>query len=359
MPNKFSRLSFRKSDEGAHQATTTSDGGFLSAQQLHDATYDYLDTFDDDEMKEALESAIAVELEEDEEYRVRSAVVTAIACIRAKDGLSPSAAIKFLETVLESEDAKMMGNLVCDDAQLVIEETFNKVNARIGDEVRQSDVDSGRVSTLEPLYTFVPSMLLADALLATCHISASPTTYIDPATGKPVQSKGAHPLARLLNAVQSWLEWELYRENIRLEFEKDTQCGISGNCHDVIAASAVIALSNLAIQIQSTTDPSEPDVSSPVHHASSAKFYMDIFDSEPHRNDLTRAACAQAISCVCCAADRFEKNDTEPLGLLISFEFLLGRILGKLFPSFLARKRSILNSLDHFFRHLAKTTELL
>jgi hypothetical protein len=182
-------------------------------------------------------------------------------------------------------------------------------------------------------------MLVADALLALCHISAMPATITDPTTGKTVQSTAIHPLSRLIKCARNWLEWELFRENIRLEAENSTQSGISGNCFDLIASSAIVALSNLVIAKQSTTDEETlvPSIASdstakeniPLEtDEATARFYVDIFDSEPRRNDLTRAACAQAICCICCAADRFEKEGEQPLGLLTSLEFLLSRICG-------------------------------
>ena len=47
------------------------------------------------------EEADEVEVEEGEEYGVRSAVITAIASIRAKDGMTPATVLQFLETVLK------------------------------------------------------------------------------------------------------------------------------------------------------------------------------------------------------------------------------------------------------------------
>jgi hypothetical protein len=332
MPTKFSRLVLKKSDEEAHQAATAADAGLAPSLPSFDATYEYLDSLDEDEMKVALEAAESIELEEDEEYRVRTAVVTAVAGIRAKDGLTPPVAVKFLETVLETEDAEMEGSLVYNNEQQLIEEIFKKAQARIGGESSISDSNLDDQGNSQPSLSYVSSMLLADTLLATCQVNAVPTVFTDPASGNLVQSKGAHPLSRLLKAASSWLEWELYRENIRLELANETRCGISGNSQDTVAACAILAVSNLAIHIQSTTetplaeDASEVDIL--LKNVASARFYMDIFDSEPHRNDLTRAACAQAISCVCCAADRFEKGDSEPVGLLASLDFFLDRILG-------------------------------
>jgi hypothetical protein len=57
---------------------------------------------------------------------------------------------------------------------------------------------------------------------------------------------------------------------------------------------------------------------------------MSIFDSKPHRSDVTRAACAQAIACICCAADRFENETKKPAGLLTALEFMFQRIVDPL-----------------------------
>lgn len=336
MPNKFSRLVLKKSDEEVHQAAAAAEGGVATSQPSYDDTYQYLDTLDDDAMKEALECADAVEMEEDEEYRVRSAVVTAVACLRAKDGLTPPVAIQFLETILESDDAEMVGNLVYDDEQQVIEDTFKRMKARIGEEIFESGALNADQNKTQPRLNYVSSMLVADALLAICHVNSMPAIFTDPATGKTVQSKTVHPLSRLMKAARSWLEWELYRENIRLELAHATQSGVSGNCQDGIAASAVIALSNVAILIQSTTDApsnerSASELANPngfLDDVASAKFYINIFDSKPHRNDLTRAASAQALACICCAADRFERGTAVPVGLLTALKFLLDRIIG-------------------------------
>jgi hypothetical protein len=257
--------------------------------------------------------------------------------IRAKDGLSPSLALQFLETVLDSEDAEMTGNVICSDEDLLITETFSKLKAGLGQKVDKNDGNG-----ISPPLSYVSSMLVADALLALCHISAMPATVTDPTTGKTFQSTAVHPLSRLIKCARNWLEWELFRENIRLETEYSAQSGISGSCFDLIASSAIIALANLVIAKQSTLDHemlvpsivsnSTTNEKSPIEKdEATARFYVDIFDSEPRRNDLARAACAQAICCICCAADRFEKDGEQPLGLLTSLEFLLSRICGKSF----------------------------
>jgi hypothetical protein len=277
-----------------------------------------------------LENADLVEIEEDEEYRVRSAVVSAIACVRAKDGLTPPSVIQFLETILESEDAEMLANIVYDDENRIIEETFLKAKAgkgAVGDEMDP-------VPIAPPPLSYSSSMLVADALLALCHVNAIPAVITDPTTGISITSTGEHPMNRLFKVARNWLEWELYRENIRLEIAESIDSGISGNCHDGIAACAVIAMSNIAILVLSTTDTSieSTDSSSSsfqlLQDAASVKFYLDVLDNVPVRNDLTRAACAQALSCICCASDRLEQDKVEPVGLLISLEMLLTRILG-------------------------------
>ena len=333
MPNKFTRLALKKSDAEVHTTAVATEGGALNSQPSYDDKHQYLDMLEDSERKEALKAAEAVEIEEDEEYRVRSSVVTAMACVRAQDGQTPPLALQFLETVLDSEDAEMVTNLVFSNEELLIEETFKKLKARVSvDSPDTEDEEANEDKKSTPPLSYVSSMLVADALLALCHVNAMHDIITDPTTGKTVQSSAPHPLSRLTNLARGWLEWELYRENIRSEVAGKIQSGISGNCYDVIAPSAIIALSNLAILKQSTTDagdgnPDEEEGLSP--DVTSAKYYADIFDSSPYRNDLTRAASAQALCCICCAAVRFEKAGTEPVGLLTCLEFLLDRINGK------------------------------
>jgi hypothetical protein len=329
MPTKFSRLVFKKSEEEVHQVSAAADGGTSTSQPSYDRSYEYLDALDDDIRKSALEAAERIELEEDEEYRVRSSVVTAIASIRAKDGLTPTAAIKFLETLLESEDAEMVGNIVYEDENRVIQETYKDARAQKGFDNHDDPHQS------EPSLSYCSSQLVADTLLSLCHVNAMPPVFVDPTTGRSIQSKGEHPMYKLFKVARSWLEWELYRENIRFEIADSTHTGISGNCYDTVAACSIIAISNMVILMQSTTDVGLPDnerslsnTDELVRPVASAKFYIEIFDSEPIRNDLTRAACAQALSCICCAADRLEIDNVEPVGLLTSLEFLLDRIIG-------------------------------
>jgi len=58
-----------------------------------------------------------------------------------------------------------------------------------------------------------------------------------------------------------------------------------------------------------------------------AEYYTNIVDSKPLRNDLTRAAAAQAMTCICCAADRFEVEGKNAVGLLSALEYLLDKIV--------------------------------
>jgi len=268
-------------------------------------------------------------------YRVRSAVVTAIASLRAKDGQTPPFVVHFLETLLEAEDAEMVGNLVYPDEELMAEKAFRSIKAALSDDGETSDDDEDDHRT--PSLSYVAGVLVADALLALCSINISPAMILDPTTGKYMQASGKHPVARLMELTYGWLEWELYREKIREEVAAETATGVAGSCHNVIASSAVLALSNLAILKQCTTDPEavkrdpisdDSETNDKLEQVSTSKYYIDIFDHEPQRNDLTRAACAQAITCIYCAADRFEKETANAVGLLTALEFLLGRIVG-------------------------------
>jgi hypothetical protein len=65
----------------------------------------------------------------------------------------------------------------------------------------------------------------------------------------------------------------------------------------------------------------KPD--SELDKTATAQFYIDIFEDDLVKGDAIRAAAAQSVTCICCASDRDE-------GLLMSFEFMLDRILGKL-----------------------------
>ena len=361
MPVKFSRVVVKKNHQVDPNQTpaATTEGANQNPKPTEDHSYHYLDSFDEGEVRAAvLEAADEIEVEEDEEYRVRSAVITAVASIRAKDGMTPAAAIQFLETILEAVDAEMVGNLVTPDEEVM----FGTKRRKMKDNTADNDLNDGVAASLP----YVSSMLVADALLALCFINVSPAVVTDPATGKPVQFKSSNPVSRLMETSRRWLEWELYREGIRAEIESESLTGVSGICYQTIAACAITALSSLAVLRQSTTDqsnaptdsgaPASESVSSPrmptpsqigegskdsastkekkrrerLDEAANAKFYISIYDSKPRRPDVTLAACAQAVACICCAADRFEDDSKKPVGLLSALEFMLDRIVDPL-----------------------------
>jgi hypothetical protein len=249
--------------------------------------------------------------------------------------------LQFLETLLEADDAELVSHLVYPDEELMLEKMYQHMKSRAegvdtdsDDEVEEDDGE------LAPSLSFVSGKLVADALLSLCNINAWPTMIMDPSTGKLIQSSGRHPVSRLMKIARNWLDWELYREKIRLTLESETGSGVSGNCHNMTAAAALFALSHLSIMKQSTSDaPAEecrddetdtPDSSGKAEDVATAQFYVSIFDSKPVLNDITRAACAQAMTCICCAADRFQET-SKAVGLLTALEFLLDRILGKYF----------------------------
>jgi hypothetical protein len=341
MPVKFNRVIVKKNDVETQQTVANPEGSAPAIKASEDDGYRYLDAFDEgEERAEVLEEADEVDVEEDEEYRVRSAVTTAIASIRAKDGMTPPTVVRFLETVLEAADAEMVGNIVTPDEEVLMEKKRRKVNDDTieGDDESVDEVEDVVVNSMP----YSSSMLVADALLALCHINVSPEFITDPATGKSVQSTAMHPVAKLMETSRRWLEWELFRERIREEKEMQSLSGVSGVCHDTVAACAITALSTLSILRQSTTDPlpdlttntdsSEDRTSEQIRRdkleeVARASYYISIFDSKPQRSDTTRAACAQAVACICCAADRFESETEKPVGLLTALEFIFQRIV--------------------------------
>ena len=340
MPVKFNRVVLMKNDMDASQAAQNNEGAAPGATKSSDDAFSYLDSFDEGAEREVvLEEADEIEVEEDEEYRVRSAVIAAIASIRAKDGMTPPSAIHFLETILEAVDAEMIGNLVSPDEDVFLEKRRRMEAAESkedGEDDQGDDLNDGAVSSMP----HVSGMLLADSLLALCHVNVSPTLITDPATGKPVQSSSPHPITKLMEISRRWLDWELYREGIRIELEAEILSGVAGVCYDSIAACAILAIASMAILCQSTTDRS---LESPtqggamdskvktqqekLEQVATTAFYIQIFDHRPLRSDATRAACAQAITCIACAADRFATQADSPTGLLYSLEFMLYRIV--------------------------------
>lgn len=324
IPVKFKRVVIKKNEAEARQQANA-DGSPNQPQVAAGGDYVYVDSVHEEHERKALvDSAEEIETEEDEEYRVRAAVATAIASVRARDGMTPSRVVKYLEAVLAAGDASMVAELESKEE----DDMLKKFSRHAVDPNSEKDLRSKAAASL----SYTPSMIVADALLAACTINVSPAIITDPATGKPVQSRAQHPIENLLVASRRWLEWELFRENIRDETDRDVQSGIGGNCYDTIAACAAIAVSSLSILRQCTTDAET--IPSSVRKKGKedtmkAKFYMDIFSERPRRPDVTRAASAQAAACICCAADRLEDQSKPALGLLAALEFLLNGIHGK------------------------------
>jgi hypothetical protein len=331
VPAKFNRIAMKKNEEESRTAAGT-EGGTGQGNAAVQDEYHYLDAVVEEDKISAILEAEEIDIEEDEEYRVRSAVVTAISSVRAKDGMTPKVVLKFLEAILNSGDASMVGTLETQEEDEMLSEVAQQRKKKKEGAKLQARVDirDGKINSL----TYVPSMILADALLSLCNINVRPDQTIDPTTGNQIQSKGIHPVTPLLESSRRWLEWELYRESIRLETSRDTLTGVGEGCHDTIASCALLSLSYLSILRQVTTNIAMAidvlGVKNGIDPASTAQFYINVFDEKPVRTDVTRAAAAQAIACVCCAADRVDDESSVPLGLLTSFEFLLDRINGKL-----------------------------
>ena len=338
IPTNFRRCVLHKHIAGgANGGDTTSDGG-----------YQYLDALTEkDDRKNAIEFADEVEIEEDEEYRVRSACITAIASIRARDGMTPKAVVEFLEEVLLSGDKAAVGSLLLPHEE---EQMKKKQDQALDDEVPHSrriiSPNDDDVSNLP----YVSFSLVADALLALCYIQVRPQSDFDPTTGRQINSKMDHPILPLMKLCLGWLDWDLERLRIRAESNKVNHTGVGDSCYTTIAPCAITALCHMALLKQSTTfklaaenggaapmdTVNGSDVSgkrklgnSEIDMTTTAQFYVDIFDEHLTRADAICAAAAQSVVCICCAADRDEALKNEPLGLLVSLEFLLDRILGK------------------------------
>lgn len=326
LPMRYSRVCLKKDKTQASANTGTTSSG----------EYEYFDTFPDEcDRMNVLEEAVEIENEEDEEHRVRSAVIIAIASCRAKDGLSPTRVLEFLEKILQAGDAFAMPNIVSiEEGRLIRKKRTRKPknenqisddNSSLGDEhILREDLND---------LSYDSSALIADALLALCYINARPG--LDPNTSK-------HYQLTLMEACYRWLEWDLYKEDIRIEAETETLSGIGGNSYSVVSTCAITALCYLALLKQCTTESQEDVksgdtsnkkkndiVSKMVENAISTEYYAEIFDSRPSRIDSTRASAAQAILCLCCAADRVKESDSEPVGLLSALEFSLTRIIEK------------------------------
>ncbi|KAL9189004.1 hypothetical protein ACHAXT_011494 [Thalassiosira profunda] len=325
LPVNFRRcVTHRHIAGSAGGGDTTSDGG-----------YQYLDALaDKDDRKNLIEYADEVEIEEDEEYRVRSACVTAIASIRAQDGMTPKRVIKFLEDVLLSGDKAAVGSLLLPPEE---EQLKKKQDQALGDEVAHRRLIGPNDEDVSNL-PYVSSALVADALLALCYVNARPQSDFDTTAGS---SKDDHPILPLMELCLGWLEWELERMRFRTEIQEANLTGIGDGSQSTVAPCAITALCHLALLKQSTTfksaaddaiSPAKRKLEGEFEKAATAQFYMDIFDDPSVNDDSIRAAAAQSVVCICCAADRDETKKTGPLGLLASLEFLLDRILEPISP---------------------------
>ena len=321
MPAKYAQMCLKT----ARKSQSTSSGSADSGQ------YQYLDMFDEEEIRKGcIENAIEIEQEEDEEYRVRSAVITAIACCRAKDGQSPPLVLSILEKILKNEDESVMENLVTMEEGRLVEKKKMRKTVEQQESLNGEDAIAYAERNLcEEIVDlpYVSSSLIGETLLSLCYVNASPRLIEDPATGKASQSTANHPVIPLMQACHDWLQWDLYKEDIRLEAEMTNMTSVGKS--SIIAPCAITALCSLGLLRQVTTDL-DADITNTgdkskkrknesvirlIDDATRVQFYIDIFDARPIRADATRAAAAQAITCLCCAMNRTD-NGEDPTGLL-------------------------------------------
>ena len=264
--------------------------------------------------------------------------------------MTPKSVLKFLEEVLQSGDKAAIGSLLLPKEE---EQLKKKKDQALDDEVPNSrrligPNDDDDVSNLP----YVSSSFVADALLALCHIHVRPQGDFDSTASRPANLKADHPILPLMDLCLGWLFWDLERMRIRAKTNQGSLTGVGDACHTSISPCAITALCHMALLKQSTTSAQTTEKESPTNNlddcsigekrktknseadkTASAQFYIDIYDDKLVRADAIQAAAAQSVVCVCCAADRIEVADKEPLGLLASLEFLLDRILGKLHSS--------------------------
>ena len=320
-------------------------GNLNRSRRVVSSAYHYLDEFTHDKKeKSAWEDADEIELEEDEEYRVRSAVMTAIACIRGKeDGLTPKRVVDFFQMILQQEQ---------DEPAYAAKPTPSTTSKQ----------------KLSPHYSvkYSTSFLIADALLATTyiHVQPPPTTTSANSSNRPppnntnttqnsptdnimmgttaTETAPPHPCQRLLDLAYQWLEWDLYRQDLRSQ-QHPQIWDVFGNdeAYSIVSASAITSFYTLGL-LKQCTDTVTPtttgkkrkqtipgDFSS--EDATNVLFYLSIYNHRPKRCDITRAAAAQAITSIYCASDRFDDdhtNNKDPTGLLTALEFLLEQING-------------------------------
>jgi hypothetical protein len=328
LPINFRRLVLHKNIAGGTSGgDTNSDGG-----------YQYLDALTEtDERRNAIDFADEVEIEEDEEYRVRSACVTAIASIRAQDNMTPEAVVTFLEEVLLSGDKAAVGSLLLPQEE---EQLKKKQEQALNDEVPQGRRIIGPNDDDVSNLPYISLSLVADALLALCYVHVRPQIDVDATTGSITNTNVDHPISSLMDLCLGWLDWDLERVRVRARTGKANSAGVGDACYSCVAPCAITALCQMAILKQCTTPVllgsssstvgtvgdskiTKRKLDSELDKTATAQFYIDIFDDELVKGDAIRAAAAQSVACICCASDRDE-------GLLMSFEFMLDRILGKL-----------------------------
>jgi hypothetical protein len=250
--------------------------------------------------------------------------------------MTPPKVLQFMEDVLISGDKAALGSLTLPEEEELLkkkqDQALDDEIANIRRIVLPNDVD---VSNLP----YVSLSLVADALLALCHIHTRPQSDFDPTTGRPIPVKEDHPILPLLESCRSWLDWDLERRRILSETNKSDFTGFGAGCQSTIAPCAITALCHLAL-LKQCTSTSQQEVKhaeniglkrkyeqTRIDEPTQAQFYADLFDSRPVNADSTRAAAAQSFACICLAADRMEASAKEPVGLLTSLEFLLDRIV--------------------------------
>lgn len=275
--------------------------------------FTYSDLVKDDEDERDDFSDIG--FEEDEEYRVRAAVVTAISSIRAKNGQTPEKVLKFLE------------NELSDGMTTSIDDYFDLQDGRS----KNLTPDIGNVVRNQG---FLNDSIVANSLLALCNINTRPpeldSSFVIPGqldVGSRTGDISTHPAIPLIQIAYRWLQWGLYKERTALEDDSMAKSGLSISGAS-IASSAITSLYSLALLHQTTMSSNldnNDESSAVLREITSISFYIDIFD-EDKLTDITRAAAAQAITCICCAADRFLDKNKGPTGLLSALEFLLEKI---------------------------------
>jgi hypothetical protein len=124
---------------------------------------------------------------------------------------------------------------------------------------------------------------------------------------------------------------------VRARTCRTNSTGAGNACYGSVAPCAITALCQMSILKQCTMPTLRGSSStatvnelafakrkpeSELNKTATAQFYIDIFNDDLVKGDSIRAAAAQAAACICCASDRDD-------GLLVSFEFILDRILGK------------------------------